>query len=485
MELLNETNLPSDEDYVCFPHDSPKLPGPALRLSWPHAGDRKRAIVGKSMGPGVIHVSQQDMEMHYDLLARSAASNNGAKRDSEEDLESSRPVLQIPLAWCSANIRAGQQDLLQHFREAASRSLAVFGRDPAELGDVLLRTALAKNTAAARALFSSILALSSLHRHDIHSQAVEHKIAAIEALAAASGSPAIDTAEAMQHVAAGMLLCSFEIHQAACTSGDWTRYLRGVKHVIHVAGLNDVEHDADLAALLDWVYYHDVLARFSARHWHRDPKGRPCAAADVEAVTGSLRARPSKSAPPALHLIELLSSVCDVLSDGPPKSGQREDDAQAKSFLKILEWRIRTAPAGGGSGGGDEEAALVAEAYRLAMLVYLHRATAAEGPGGQGWAQTRQQWVERGYEILGRLRACDRQFPVFVLGCEARSDEQRAVVLDLIGRAETAVSSRSFNYARELIKAVWVQDDLAAREVAYWDKMSYVVSCCRNLPTFV
>lgn len=74
-----------------------------------------------------------------------------------------------------------------------------------------MRTALAKNTASATALFSSILALSSLHRHDVHSQAVEYKIRAIEALAAASSNSALDTIEAMQHVAAGMLLCSFEV----------------------------------------------------------------------------------------------------------------------------------------------------------------------------------------------------------------------------------------------------------------------------------
>ncbi|KAL2151662.1 hypothetical protein VTH82DRAFT_6760 [Thermothelomyces myriococcoides] len=425
----------------------------------------------------IVHVSKQDMEMHYYLLARSAASG---KEESEEDPESSRPVLQIPTAWCAANIQAGQQDLMQHFQQAASRSLAIFGGDPSELGSVLMRTALAKNTASATALFSSILALSSLHRHDVHSQAVEYKIRAIEALAAASSNSALDTIEAMQHVAAGMLLCSFEIHQAACTSGDWTRYMRGVKHVIHVAGLNDIEHNADLAALLDWVYYHDVLARFSARHWHRDPKGRPSNSADVDAVTGSLRAKPSKLAFPSLNLIELLSNVCDVLPDGPPKPASPEDEEQSKSLLKILEWRIRTAPVADVSFGG-EDAALVVEVYRLAMLVYLHRVTESS----RSQSSKTQQYIDRAYEILAQLRSCDRQLPVFILGCEARTDEQRAVVLDLIARTEKGVSSRSFNYARELIKAVWVQDDLANREFKYWDKLSYVLSCCKNLPTFV
>jgi hypothetical protein len=88
-----------------------------------------------------------------------------------------------------------------------------------------------------------------------------------------------------------MLMETPQIHKASCTSGDWTRYFRGVKHIIHTAGLEELHHDPDLAALLDWVYYHDVLARFSARHWRRDSKGRPSALSDVESVTGTLRAK--------------------------------------------------------------------------------------------------------------------------------------------------------------------------------------------------
>lgn len=78
------------------------------------------------------------------------------------------------------------------------------------LGNLLVRMALTSDTASSRAVLQSLLALSSLHRHDVHSQAVELKISAIKSLAAVTGSH-IDTAEAMQHVAAGMLLCSFEV----------------------------------------------------------------------------------------------------------------------------------------------------------------------------------------------------------------------------------------------------------------------------------
>ncbi|KAL2194434.1 fungal-specific transcription factor domain-containing protein [Corynascus similis CBS 632.67] len=451
--------------------------------------NRRRALVGKlpshqntSGRPHadktrIVHVSQQDMEIHYQL---NRSTTNVKKRKRQETVW---PALEIniPIAWIPAEIEVDQQDLIQHFRHAASKSLAIFGRDPTELGNVLMRIALVKNTASATALFRSILAFSSLHRHGIHSRAIELKISAIKALAAASGS-SLDAVEAMQHVAAGMLLSSFETHQATCTSGDWTRYLRGAKHVIDAAGLDELPHDDDLAALLDWVYYQDVLARFSVRHWHRDAQGKPAAESDVESVTGTLRAKASKAAPPALRLIELLSNVCDIISHKILEAISTDEN---KSYLRILEWRIRTTAITTTADDNDdksEDATLITELYRLATLVYLHRAS-FEMP----WPATRtQQLVDKGFCLLARLGACDRQFPIFVLGCEARSDEQRAVLLDLITRTERGPSSRSFNYTRALLQAIWAQDDLAAtsREVGYLDKMSYVISCCKNLPTF-
>ncbi len=42
-------------------------------------------------------------------------------------------------------------------------------------------------------------------------RAVQLKMSAIKALVMSAGSGALDTTEAAQHVAAGMLLCSFEV----------------------------------------------------------------------------------------------------------------------------------------------------------------------------------------------------------------------------------------------------------------------------------
>ena len=99
----------------------------------------------------------------------------------------------------------------------ASKSLATFGHDTTALANILVRIALQEDTAT------------------------------------------------------GMLLCSFEIHQSSDTSGQWAFYLGGVKTVLNASSIKTLRQlGPDVAVLLDWVHYHEVLARFSLLHWKRE-----------------------------------------------------------------------------------------------------------------------------------------------------------------------------------------------------------------------
>lgn len=92
----------------------------------------------------------------------------------------------------------------------ASRSLTTFGHDPATVGDLLVRMAFTDNSPSSSAVLQSLLALASVHLYGLQDQAGELKLSALKALGDASSLP-IGSAEAMQHVAAGMLLCSVEV----------------------------------------------------------------------------------------------------------------------------------------------------------------------------------------------------------------------------------------------------------------------------------
>ena len=178
----------------------------------------------------------------------------------------------------------------------ASSSLTTFGHDPKSVGAIAIRMALTDDSPSARAVLWSLLALSSLHRYGLQLQAAQLKISAIKALVASSEG-GIGVMEAAQHIAAGMLLCSFEvrlkrynfiastrnrssspfqIHQASCTSGQWLVYIDGVKRIIKAYSSKTFKEDGDVRTLLDWVYYHDTLSRFSMSHWHqRSIKAQP------------------------------------------------------------------------------------------------------------------------------------------------------------------------------------------------------------------
>ncbi|KAJ5570289.1 uncharacterized protein N7459_009719 [Penicillium hispanicum] len=347
--------------------------------------------------------------------------------------------------------------LFQYFESTASASLTTFGHDPKGVGAVVIRMALVNDSPSAKA-----------------TQAAELKISAINALIAASKSD-IGPIEAIQHVAAGMLLCSFEIHGASCTSGQWKLYIDGVKSIIKASTLETLERHSEFDALLSWVYYHDTLLRFSTLHWHHQPPETPSLLPNTCLETAFSMTSPFTTT------LELLSEGCGVLAVTQAErmpAGQLED---YKNFMKILGWRIRSISASEPTVQGQIPLAKTAELFQIATLVYLNRASGnlLDPP------YETQQRIERAFTLFSQLSTCERQFPVFVLGCEARTDAERCVVLDLIARTEKGASSRSLLLLKKLIQAVWVQDDLAQGEVDYNEKLSAILSCCSILPTFV
>lgn len=176
----------------------------------------------------------------------------------------------------------------------APSMLATLIHDQDDLRGLLIRMSFSDNTLSSGAVLRSILAISSLHQYGLQSHAAQLKIATLQTLSA-SVKAGISAKESLQHVATGMVLCSFEvrsreignatlcqllillillkIEQAADSSGDWLPYACGVKDVIKhassAANIGSSTKESDSVLLMAWVHYHDVLARFSIRHWRR------------------------------------------------------------------------------------------------------------------------------------------------------------------------------------------------------------------------
>lgn len=125
--------------------------------------------------------------------------------------------------------------------------------------------------------------------------------------------------------------------------------------------------------------------------------------------------------------------------------------------------------------------------YQISTLIYLSRATGARAGSGGGGGRLGNLARSIMDSHTARTR-CHHMFPLFILACEARTEEQRAAILDLIHHMEQPSNAGRIELLRHEIQAVWVQLDLY-QDVDlledYLGLMSAVVSSSRTLPSFV
>lgn len=183
---------------------------------------------------------------------------------------------------------------------------------------------------------------------------------------------------------------------------------------------------------------------------------------------------------PIITPLELLDRACDTLSTSLSNTLPTQELSNFTTFLKELDWEISNKVILAMNYNSSETTTLVL-LFHIAILVYLYRVAGDFLHSGSKI----QQKIDDAFDLLSRLGSCERQFPVFVLGCEARTDEQRAIILDLISRTESKPSSRSCNHLKIMLHAIWAQDDLADGPLNYWDKLSLIISGCIIVPSLV
>ena len=159
-----------------------------------------------------------------------------------------------------------------------------------------------------------------------------------------------------------------------------------------------------------------------------------------------------------------------------------------ENSLRCLESRIANivplAPEGISDAMSGPRTAWVAtiELFKLAALIYLKRASRSFS----GTSPQIDAMVERAYELLDDLEAFNPAFPLLIIGCEARTDEQRVRILGHIGRATKTSSLRSLHGLQNILQQIWVQDDLAVDyEVDYMNMLDAVITSYRIMPSFV
>lgn len=125
---------------------------------------------------------------------------------------------------------------------------------------------------------------------------------------------------------------------------------------------------------------------------------------------------------------------------------------------------------------------LVSSLHSLATLLWMNRSAM----GYYGDEPSHQILVAKGLEVISLLGVCDLLWPLFIIACEARLDEQRALIMDTIRRTSQHSGDGHLNLIKSLIEAAWVYDDLDTdRTLNYDAKLSSIVQAGSWMPPFI
>ena len=393
-----------------------------------------------------------------------------------------------------------------------SNILAMLDSDRARVRQTLMKMALSDNEPSSRAVLESILALTSLYRDGHQYYAARRKLSALRALLA-STEKGISAKGGIQHIAAGILLCTFEVRtntlsilyaahrsiqlqQTTETNSQWVGHVCGAKDVIRAVQSERYSPDSDASIILGWVYYYDTLARFTLRHWRTDlvkqtaaslgfnaMGSTSCALQYMIARTSFVRQIPSISG----HSHPLLLLLSEVFGATLYPWNPRYHTDEYQEYIDGLESRLKNLSLTGlGAGTAlsvvTEDLDQVLELFRLAGLVYLERIS----KNFSGQSRKLDTWTEKAFLIFNKLDTCRNTFPLFVFGCEARTDDRRMMILKLIAKTERNPHLRNLLDTKVLIQSAWIQDDLQVDgEVEYIQKLGLVLSTSDAIPNFV
>ncbi|KAK8048230.1 hypothetical protein PG994_009960 [Apiospora phragmitis] len=336
-------------------------------------------------------------------------------------------------------------------------AIVTFDETTPAIRDSLISLALAQKSTPGLALFYALLAFSSLHWYGLHQQAVQLKILALQYLSTSvKDGPSMPAEAATQHVAASMFLGCFEILLPSESSGEWLWHVWGAMDMIRATQLDT---QSSFGYLLDWAYYHEALSRFAAP---------PC---------------PN----PTFAILNLLSEICGTLLD--PRDPNSRDPTYLDRVNTFKGQLAETTPTSLSPPSTTSKADTGTELYQLATRVYLARATQSpwETPAS---LEALTHSVFTGESNVLACHSCEHFFPLFILACEARLDEDRAAVLGLIERTcrNSPRGARSVGFVKMAVQSVWVQQDLHADGelvMDYVGVVSAVISASNSIPSFV
>lgn len=181
--------------------------------------------------------------------------------------------------------------------------------------------------------------------------------------------------------------------------------------------------------------------------------------------------------------MEPIATVCDILVEShDPRAQAIEYQSKLRSLESTL---INNHVPKTTVTEADEGEDIILELYHLATLVYLFNGSAS--------SRIRDNrldgLIDRGFYILRKLGTCERSFPLLILGSEARNDEERMLLLELIHKTGAKHNDSSLMRIKRGLEMVWSQRDLEAdedeySEQSYLQRLDTVINSACTLPFF-
>ncbi|KAI5462779.1 fungal-specific transcription factor domain-containing protein [Mariannaea sp. PMI_226] len=468
--------------------------GYGLRLSWPQGRDKRRAIEGpeppasmstRRIKPNTwLHTSFLDINKLY-----MDSSNPSYFQDWSIHVPLPAPTAAI--RWNPSQVDDTASDLLHYFESIAVHTLSTCDDNPYKFLGALTRLAFSNAAESSNAVLHAIFAVASVHRHGPRAESVRLQGSAIHALKS-SAQKGLDDTETIQHVAASMLLCSFEVQANSQTPGPWLWYVNGAKRLIQAINPRKRTLPVEFLAMVNWVYYHDVMAQFSLRHWRL---GQKAAEWDFAHPLGPTLSTISRRLHIELQIaglgscsLTVLEPLSEVFKSLVASSNPRYHSETYRKHLKTLEVTLDDIVTKSSlllKLSQDRlpipEVNNLLSLFRLAALVYLERVS-----NNISELSTKvNAWINSAFNIIENIRACKHLFPLLIFGCEARTDAHRVVILDAIDETSRKTHSLNLQLLRGLLQSVWIQDDLQnTSEMNYNERLSAILSSSKTIPSF-
>ncbi|KAF2430598.1 hypothetical protein EJ08DRAFT_239139 [Tothia fuscella] len=468
-----------------------------LRLSWPRESDARRSIVcrarpntrASNCETHFVNTRFADVELHY-ALYHSQLYHWGNRTTALECLSHQYKTsvshgIPRPLPWIASGNSQNESHLLSYYDEVLSVMLTSI--DDPKFRSLLISMSFIDSAPSSIAVQQALYALIAIHIYG-PTEAKRYKLRAITALSQSFNNP-LSTKEGLQQIAARLLLSICEMLDSSESPQLWKFHAGMAKQIgIKICSSNQ-SYGGDVSVVLNWLFYHEALARFSGRHWN----SIGFFSVEAHCMRDSLITRAVLLSSDASKIINMAGCSAEVLSIIPrisdnvrSRADTNHSQIETVEALNMLERRLTHLKQyvdqddGSDRSSQHRHALNIAELYRLASLVYLQRA-------GKGYPTNKPgvlSLVNAGFEIIATLQTCPRVFPLIILGCEARSDEDRMIILELLRKTENSRRIGNFSRARRFIEASWAQDDLHTGELDYVQKFDTIMSRSEDMPSF-